>query len=268
MSVWNIKTIYYIDSENVGDSWIELLNTLDPTTCRVLVFYTKHSPRMAYAQAIQLMNAAGKPEFLECHEGSNGLDFQLVSYLGYELHADCSKEMVIVSKDTGFDAVVHFWQERGMNVKRLPLSNNLAVASKSFEAKASEENSMSEDAAVIINCLGKKNLHYINLAFTHFFGEKKGRNLYLQMKKQKFAVPPADWTREEKMEHFLALVMTHAPVSIEDCPDSLSDFMLKNVVEKNNTMQSMLDKTYGTQGAQLHKILKPFYKILVKIKTQ
>ena len=70
------------------------------------------------------------------------------------------------------------------------------------------------------------------------------------------------------MEHFLALVMTHAPVSIEDCPDSLSDFMLKNVVEKNNTMQSMLDKTYGAQGAQLHKILKPFYKILVKIKTQ
>ena len=127
------------------------------------------------------------------HEGSNGLDFQLVSYLGYELHADCSKEMVIVSKDTGFDAVVHFWQERGMNVKRLPLSNNLAVASKPVEAKASEENSMSEDAAVIINCLGKKNLHYINLAFTHFFGEKKGRNLYLQMKKQKFAVPPADW---------------------------------------------------------------------------
>ena len=176
MSVWNIKTIYYIDSENVGDSWIELLNTLDPTTCRVLVFYTKHSPRMAYAQAIQLMNAAGKPEFLECHEGSNGLDFQLVSYLGYELHADCSKEMVIVSKDTGFDAVVHFWQERGMNVKRLPLSNNLAVASKSVEAKASEENSMPEDAAVIINCLGKKNLHYINLAFTHFFGEKKGRD--------------------------------------------------------------------------------------------
>ena len=49
-----------------------------------------------------------------------------------------------------------------------------------------EENSMSEDAAVIINCLGKKNLHYINLAFTHFFGEKKGRNLYLQMKKQMF----------------------------------------------------------------------------------
>ena len=33
-------------------------------------------------------------------------------------------------------------------------------------------------------------------------------------------------------------------------------------------MQSMLDKTYGTQGPKLHKILKPFYKILVKIKTQ
>ena len=75
MSVWNIKTIYYIDSENVGDSWIELLNTLDPTTCRVLVFYTKHSPRMAYAQAIQLMNAAGyDAATLGNHEFDYGMD--------------------------------------------------------------------------------------------------------------------------------------------------------------------------------------------------
>ena len=108
-----MEKIYYIDSENVGDSWIELLDELTQLDSRLIVFYTKHSPRMTYQQTIQLMNSANKPEFIECHEGSNALDFQLVSYLGYELCADRTKEMIIVSKDTGFDAVVHFWQERG-----------------------------------------------------------------------------------------------------------------------------------------------------------
>ncbi|MDO4649955.1 MAG: PIN domain-containing protein [Eubacteriales bacterium] len=105
--------IYYIDSENVGDSWIELL---EESEARFLVFYTGHSPRIAYPQVKQLMNASTKPEFIECHEGNNGLDFQLVTYLGYELHADNTNEMMIVSNDTGFDAVVSFWSERGMNV--------------------------------------------------------------------------------------------------------------------------------------------------------
>ena len=77
-----MEKIYYIDSENVGDSWIELLDELTQLDSRLIVFYTKHSPRMTYQQTIQLMNSANKPEFIECHEGSNALDFQLVSYLG------------------------------------------------------------------------------------------------------------------------------------------------------------------------------------------
>ena len=83
MSVWNIKTIYYIDSENVGDSWIELLNTLDSHYLQSSCSFTP-SIRHAWPtrRRFSSMNAAGKPEFLECHEGSNGLDFQLVSLSG------------------------------------------------------------------------------------------------------------------------------------------------------------------------------------------
>lgn len=123
-----MEKIYYIDSENVGDSWIELLDELTQLDSRLIVFYTKHSPRMTYQQTIQLMNSANKPEFIECHEGSNALDFQLVSYLGYELCADRTKEMIIVSKDTGFDAVVHFWQERGMQDQKSPYPKSAARA--------------------------------------------------------------------------------------------------------------------------------------------
>ena len=61
-----------------------------------------------------------------------------------------------------------------MNVKRLPLSNNLAVASKSVEAKASGRNNMSEDAAVIINCLGKK-ICTTSTSRSRTFREKKAK---------------------------------------------------------------------------------------------
>ena len=173
--------IYYIDSENVGDSWIDLLSEDDS---RFLVFYTGHSPRIAYPQAIQLMNATNKPEFVECYEGNNGLDFQLVSYLGYELHTDNTNEMVIVSNDTGFDAVVHFWMDRGMNVKRVPRSNasntqileiiepvsddEFITSLSSVEVTEKISGLDKRELYTIINCIGIDAPSYIHLALVHF----------------------------------------------------------------------------------------------------
>ena len=37
-----MATIYYIDSENVGDVWIELLNIPENGESKFIVFYTKH----------------------------------------------------------------------------------------------------------------------------------------------------------------------------------------------------------------------------------
>ena len=163
-----MATIYYIDSENVGDSWIELL---DHTDSRFLVFYTGHSPRIAYPQAIRLVDAISKPEFIECYEGNNGLDFQLISYLGYEIHADNTNEMIIVSNDTGFDAAVHFWVDRGINVKRVPHSNVLSTHSKETIMPVSDDEYITSSSSVemsdkvfgidknelytIINCIGR-----------------------------------------------------------------------------------------------------------------
>ena len=108
---------YYVDSENVGENWIDLL--IEEEESDFLIFYTGHSPRIDYEHAINLMNAKKKPEFIHCYEGNNALDFQLVSYLGYHLRSEETKEIIIVSNDTGFDAVVNFWSERGMNIMRL-----------------------------------------------------------------------------------------------------------------------------------------------------
>ena len=109
---------YLIDSENIGSRWIELLEKDKDSESEFLVFYTGSTPHIDYEHARKLIEAGKKPEFIRCTEGKNALDFQLVTYLGYLLHSDKDKELTILSNDTGFDAVVKFWSERGLDVKR------------------------------------------------------------------------------------------------------------------------------------------------------
>lgn len=269
--------IYYIDSENVGDSWIELL---EESEARFLVFYTGHSPRIAYPQAIQLMNATTKPEFIECHEGNNGLDFQLVTYLGYELHADNTNEIIIVSNDTGFDAVVSFWSERGMNVSRV--ARSITSNSKPIEIPVSDEEVVVSTSSVkvtekingidkneiytIINCVGKNDPSYIHLALVHFYGNKNGENIYKALKKVQFEAPAVQWKKDTKLKKFIELILLHMNTSKVEVPESFPGYLAKNIVDDKKSMSAKITKQYPKNGAQLNKIFKPFYKTLAKIK--
>ena len=276
-----MATIYYIDSENVGDSWIKLL---DETDSRVLVFYTGHSPRIAYSQAIRLMNATNKPEFIECYEGNNGLDFQLVSYMGYELHADNSNEMIIVSNDTGFDAVVHFWTARGMQVKRVPSSNSsnsqpieknepvsdneFITSSLSVEMADKISGIDKKEIYTIINCIGVDEPSYINLVFVHFYGNKNGQNIYKCLKKEKFVVPTVQWTKETRMKKLIELIIHYTNTANISVPKSLPEFIVNNIVDDKKAMRNKINNSYVVEGVQINKMFKPFYKTLAKIKKK
>ena len=85
----------------------------------VLVFYTTKSPHMNYENVRMLKETEKEADFIKCFEGSNALDFQLVSELGYRLSQNADREYVIVSNDTGFDAAVRYWSTRKMPVSRL-----------------------------------------------------------------------------------------------------------------------------------------------------
>ena len=110
--------IYLVDSENVGDIWVPLLVSSQEDD-EVLVFYTTKSPHMNYENVRMLKETEKEADFIKCFEGSNALDFQLVSELGYRLSQNAGREYVIVSNDTGFDAAVRYWSTRKMPVSRL-----------------------------------------------------------------------------------------------------------------------------------------------------
>lgn len=111
------KKIYLVDTENVGSTWKELLPA-KANADQILLFFTDNSPYVSYNDLQLILQYPNQFEMIKCNPGKNGLDFQLVSYLGYLLKTASKSNYIIVSNDCGFDAVVKFWQDRGMSVIR------------------------------------------------------------------------------------------------------------------------------------------------------
>lgn len=151
-----MSTKYFIDSENVGDNWVSLLDTVSAED-EILVFYTANSPHMNYKNLIALKNSAQSVTFIECCEGSNALDFQLCTELGFRVNDIGDSEFIIVTNDTGYDAVVKYWNKRDIPVRRItgkacakghqittkkdrPLTDEEIVTALSFDSSPEKKN--------------------------------------------------------------------------------------------------------------------------------
>ncbi len=141
---------YLIDSENINDVWVELLEILGDED-EILVFYTDKSAHMGYDRIVRLMGQKrGIVRWIKCFEGQNALDFQLVTELGSCLSQDGERDYVIVSNDTGYDAVVRYWLQKGCRVSRLKgteCENLRAAAEKAAAAEAKKAAAEAKRAA-------------------------------------------------------------------------------------------------------------------------
>lgn len=115
------KKFYLVDTENVGSVWVDLIPTLGKQDC-LLLFYTVNSSGISYEDLLKLAGQEEKYQMIQCFTGRNGLDFQLVSYLGYLIKSNAKAEFVIISNDNGYDAVVRFWNAKDISVSRVKAS--------------------------------------------------------------------------------------------------------------------------------------------------
>lgn len=115
-----INTIYFIDSENINDVWVNLFDGLSDND-KVAVFYTDRSAHISCENVRKLMNVDKNIiSWISCYNmSSNALDFQLVTELGSMIAKKAAKEYVIVSNDTGFDSVVKYWSRECINIRRM-----------------------------------------------------------------------------------------------------------------------------------------------------
>ncbi len=149
----NMSKVYLVDSENIGASWSQLLQTMSQED-KMFVFYTDKSPYISYDNLLQVIAYHSVPVFVKCYEGKNALDFQLVSELGFKLCQDPEAEFIIISDDYGYDAAVKYWKERSYNVHRIgkkyckPVPRKLTEEDVAVQAVADEVTGNVADEAV------------------------------------------------------------------------------------------------------------------------
>lgn len=106
---------YFVDYENVNQPGLQIDdNIAQKIEGEINIFYTDKCQHinMDIIQKITLLE--GKIQLFHVKNGiKNALDFQLSTYLGYCISEyGSADEYIIISKDTGFDRVVWFWESR------------------------------------------------------------------------------------------------------------------------------------------------------------
>ena len=183
-------THYLIDTENVTRDW--MLSVLkSESDCEYHIFFTENSPPMPLEIVKCMISKHDHLDFIMCHTGSNALDFQLVSWLGYQLAQHPKDRYQIVSGDTGFDSVVHFWKERGMYVSRITeitstqIVKNTPDLASLFSTTLSgivNQDEIGQILPIIERILAPKAKNYksnLHTKLVQTFGMQKGRMIYI-----------------------------------------------------------------------------------------
>lgn len=111
------KKYYLIDTENVGNRWSDYISKLKKGHVLV-VFYTKnHSKLLEECYLKQRYNK--KIRWVECAEGNNALDQQLMGVLSYLIAAHPNAEYTVFSNDKDYTDAIKFWKQRGICVNRV-----------------------------------------------------------------------------------------------------------------------------------------------------
>ena len=116
---------FLIDYENVHNLGMQGTEYLLPSDY-VIVFYSKSSPNMELRHLNDIQNSGCGFEVCKLlTKRKNGLDFYVATKVGELFGAERCKNAVLISNDTGFQAIRDFWQERSGTKHRVALSESI-----------------------------------------------------------------------------------------------------------------------------------------------
>ncbi len=241
---------YLIDFENVANSGFDGLTDLGLSD-ELLIFYSEQHSTISIAVHQQLEKSLVRKTYMPIKTGGkNALDFQLVSWLGYEIAQGSSDHFVIISNDTGFDAVVDFWQKRGVDVTRRRSLKKAKLRLQQLQAEkaAAEraEGTVEEDAAE-------------NLSKGEKRKADKAREEKAKKAKKKSKAKKTDASKKSAFASLQETVRNLLPEYSDDAE------VIANRITENNNKQDLnnsLVKTFGSEKAgRIYKTVKPILKL-------
>ena len=157
--------VYLIDYENVhyaGWEGIEHLTKED----EVILFYSENASTIPMDLHIKVATSGARLRYIHVEKtGKNYLDFQLSALSGYLVAESGQEEFVVVSKDTGFNAIVDFWNQQDFLDKKIHFarreqialtSSKKAVAKKAGSKKTVKQTTKKADSKQTVKQTTKK----------------------------------------------------------------------------------------------------------------
>lgn len=100
--------VFLVDFENVKSEGLRCVEMLDSGD-QVITFFSKNAESMSMDTYFNLIHSKARFYAVRLDRtGSNALDFQLVSYLGYLMGTAVDQDVFVISKDHGFHSAVSF----------------------------------------------------------------------------------------------------------------------------------------------------------------
>ena len=290
MNKSKLPTIYLVDSENVNDVWIRLMNEMDAQD-EILVFYTEKSPHMSYEKVIELTQFSDRPiRWIKCVEGNNALDFQLVTELGARVATQPGHAFVIVSNDNGFDAAVKYWTQREIPVRRMKSTECKQLCRKSLNQKRDSEPVSAEaakeqehentkeqefaympDIERISRSIPLTKLTLFHDAFVCMYDQEIGDAIYYYMKDHReeleYLTDNYLPKRKARLKNYFSMALACSGGDLSGTDDVMDIY--NHVDEPKKNLQKLnveaVRKFGQEQGSGYYKVLKKHVKIMSKL---
>lgn len=128
--------LYLVDYENVHDTGVVGVEKLTAND-KVILFCSANTKTISMDTHISIAESKAVIEHIKTTKtAKNYLDFQLSTMLGYLIGKGEKGPCYIISKDTGFDSVIDYWENKSVTVKRQE-QISCEKKSKSQETKCS-----------------------------------------------------------------------------------------------------------------------------------
>ena len=139
--------LYFVDYENVGVNGLDGILGLHDGDY-VTVFYGQTAKTVPFEKMVEVSRSKATVEFSRTDKvAKNYLDFQLSTYVGYFLGKGETGPVYVISNDNGFDSVVDFWTDHGIEIHRYQTIDGKAPESDLAKTRSRRQKSTSSKTA-------------------------------------------------------------------------------------------------------------------------
>ena len=113
-----VKTILFIDYENISNFNLDNINA---NIIKIYIFVGNNQKKIPIELVIQIQKFGNNVKWIKITgQGKNALDFHIAFYLGL-LNQKVQKDIhfIILTKDSGFDALISYLNNLGRKCKRI-----------------------------------------------------------------------------------------------------------------------------------------------------